>query len=70
MLELARQKIAYTRKEVSKEEALKCFNEKGDEYKIELIQELEDGTITLYNQGNFTDLCRGPHFPSTNQLKL
>lgn len=69
MQELARQKIAYTRKEVSKEDALKYFNEKGDEYKIELIQDLEDGTISFYNQGNFTDLCRGPHLPTTESIK-
>ena len=57
MKELASQKNAYDRKAVSKEEAMGLFNKKGDEYKTELISELEDGTITLYHQGNFTDLC-------------
>ena len=56
MQELARQKNVYTRKEVSKQEAINYFTEKGDEYKLELISELEDGTITFYKQGNFTDL--------------
>jgi len=60
MLELARQKNPYTRSEVSKADAIKYFTEKGDEYKLELIDGLEDGSITFYNQGNFTDLCRGP----------
>ncbi len=69
MLELARQKNSYIRKDVSKQEALDYFTEKGDEYKLELINELEDGTITFYNQGNFTDLCRGPHLPSTSNIK-
>jgi threonyl-tRNA synthetase len=69
MLELARQKNEYVRKETPKDEALKHYNEKGDEYKVELINELEDGTITLYTQGNFTDLCRGPHLPNTGLIK-
>ncbi|MEM1325829.1 MAG: threonine--tRNA ligase [Bacteroidota bacterium] len=69
MLELARQKNTYERKEVSKAEALSYFQEKGDEYKLELIDELEDGSITFYTQGNFTDLCRGPHLPSTGSIK-
>ncbi len=69
MIELARQKNQYIRKEVSKEEALDFYNKKGDEYKVELISELEDGTITLYEQGNFTDLCRGPHLPNTENIK-
>jgi len=69
MLELARQKNQYIRKEISKEEALDFFNKKGDEYKVELISELEDGTITLYEQGNFTDLCKGPHLPGTENIK-
>jgi threonyl-tRNA synthetase len=69
MLELARQKNDILRKEISKAEALKMFEEKGDEYKTELISELEDGTITLYSQGNFTDLCRGPHLPNTGLIK-
>jgi threonyl-tRNA synthetase len=69
MLELARNKSEYKRTEVSKADALKYFEEKGDEYKIELLQDLQDGTITFYQQGNFTDLCRGPHIPSTEQVK-
>jgi len=69
MTELARQKNEYTRSEISKSDALKYYQEKGDEYKIELINDLEDGTITFYNQGNFTDLCRGPHIPNTGFIK-
>lgn len=69
MLELAKQKNAYVRTEVSKADAIKYFEEKGDEYKLELIDELEDGTITFYQQGNFTDLCRGPHIPNTGTIK-
>ena len=69
MQELARQKQVYIRKEVSKEEALNYFNQKGDEYKLELINDLEDGQITFYETGNFTDLCRGPHLPDTAPIK-
>jgi threonyl-tRNA synthetase len=69
MKELASKNLTYTRKNVSKKEAMELFTKKGDEYKTELISELEDGTITLYTQGNFTDLCRGPHLPSTEPLK-
>lgn len=69
MTELARQKSDYVREEVSKAEALKYFTEKGDEYKLELLEELEDGSITFYKQGNFTDLCRGPHIPNTSFIK-
>ncbi len=69
MLELARQKNDIVRSEISKEDALKMFKAKGDELKQELIGELEDGTITLYNQGGFTDLCRGPHLPNTGYIK-
>jgi threonyl-tRNA synthetase len=69
MKELAAGNHQYTRREVSKKEALDIFSAKGDEYKTELIAELEDGTITLYTQGNFTDLCRGPHLPSTEPIK-
>ncbi len=69
ILELSRQKNEFVRTEVSKKEALKVFTEKGDEYKLELINELEDGTITFYKQGNFTDLCRGPHIPNTGLVK-
>lgn len=69
MLELARQKNAYVREEVSKSDANAYFTEKGDEYKLELIDGLEDGQITFYRQGNFTDLCRGPHIPDTGFIK-
>jgi threonyl-tRNA synthetase len=69
ILELAREKSAFVRKEVSKKDALAYFEEKGDEYKIELIQDLEDGSITFYTQGGFTDLCRGPHIPHTGFIK-
>ena len=54
---------------MTKEEAMKFFREKGDEYKTELIGELEDGTISFYHQGNFTDLCRGPHLADTTPIK-
>ncbi|MBN2773360.1 MAG: threonine--tRNA ligase [Prolixibacteraceae bacterium] len=69
MIELARQKNDIKRNEISKSDALKMFTEKGDNLKTELISELEDGSITLYNQGNFTDLCRGPHLPNTEAIK-
>lgn len=69
VLELARTKAPYVRHEVSKAEALSYFKEKNDEYKLELISELEDGTISFYTQGEFTDLCRGPHIPHTGFIK-
>lgn len=69
MKELAKQKNPYIRKEVSKSDALAFFTEKEDPYKIELIQDLPDGSITFYTQGNFTDLCRGPHIPDTGFVK-
>jgi threonyl-tRNA synthetase len=69
MLELARQKNEFVRKEVSKADAIAYFTEKGDQYKLELIEGLEDGEITFYTQGNFTDLCRGPHIPNTGFIK-
>lgn len=69
MRELAQRDVPYERIPVSKEEALAYFKQKGDPYKVELIEELEDGTITFYRQGNFTDLCRGPHLPSTGYIK-
>ncbi|NOR74594.1 MAG: threonine--tRNA ligase, partial [Draconibacterium sp.] len=69
MVELARQKNEIVRSEISKADALNLFNEKNDDLKEELISELEDGTITLYKQGNFTDLCRGPHLPNTSYIK-
>jgi len=69
MKELAAQNNKIIRSDVSKKEAMEIFGSKGDEYKTELISELEDGTITLYRQGNFTDLCRGPHLPDTSPIK-
>lgn len=69
MLELAKQKNEYVRKEVSKSEAIAYFQEKGDPYKLELLEELQDGSITFYQQGNFVDLCRGPHIPDTGKIK-
>lgn len=69
MKELAQQKNQFLRSEISKEEALDYFTKKGDEYKLELIHDLEDGTITFYKQGAFTDLCRGPHLPDTGYIK-
>ena len=69
MKELATKNLTYNRRDISKKDALDFFSKKGDEYKTELINELTDGTITLYTQGNFTDLCRGPHLPSTEPLK-
>jgi threonyl-tRNA synthetase len=69
MRELAKQKNAFVRKEVSKADALAYFTEKQDPYKLELIQDLPDGSITFYTQGNFTDLCRGPHIPDTGFIK-
>ena len=69
MLELARTKQPIVRKEISKADALKMFGDRGEEYKCELISELEDGTITTYTQGEFTDLCRGPHTPTTAPIK-
>ena len=69
MLELAREKQDFHRIDVSKEDALKYFGEKGDQYKCELISELQDGTITYYSNGAFTDLCRGPHLMNTEVIK-
>ncbi|MFO7575405.1 MAG: threonine--tRNA ligase [Bacteroidales bacterium] len=69
MKELASNNSSYIREEISKDKALALFGEKGDEYKTELISELEEGTISLYSHGNFTDLCRGPHLPSTEPIK-
>ncbi len=69
MMELARQKNEYVRTEVSKADATRFFTEKGDEYKLDLIKDLADGTITFYQQGEFTDLCRGPHIPNTGTIK-
>ena len=69
MKELAKQKNPFIRQEVSKQDALAYFTEKQDPYKLELISELADGTITFYTQGDFTDLCRGPHIPDTGHIK-
>jgi threonyl-tRNA synthetase len=67
--ELAKRESVFTRRDVSKAEALEYFTKKGDNYKLELINELADGTITFYEQGNFTDLCKGPHIPHTGFIK-
>jgi threonyl-tRNA synthetase len=69
MLDLARQKNEFLRTEVSKKDALQYFTKKDDEYKLDLLEGLADGTITFYQQGNFTDLCRGPHIPNTGFIK-
>jgi threonyl-tRNA synthetase len=69
MLELARQKHQFIRKDITKKEAIDYFKSKGDEYKLELIDELEDGSISLYESGDFLDLCRGPHIPDTSNIK-
>lgn len=69
MKELAKEKSAFIRKEISKAEAIAYFTEKQDPYKLELLEGLEDGSITFYTQGNFTDLCRGPHLPNTGPIK-
>lgn len=69
MLDLAKEKQEFIREEVSKSDAIAYFTEKGDEYKLDLIKDLEDGSITFYKQGNFTDLCRGPHIPNTGFIK-
>jgi len=69
MRELAASNHEFVREDISKDEAMELFTRKGDEYKTELIGELEDGTITIYKSGNFTDLCRGPHLPSTEPIR-
>jgi len=69
IIELARTKSEFIRKEISKADAIKYFTEKDDEYKLELLEGLEDGSITFYTQGGFTDLCRGPHIPNTGYIK-
>jgi len=69
MKEFAAMNLSYKRSEISKKDALELFSDKGDEYKVELIGELEDGTISLYKPGDFVDLCRGPHLPSTEPIK-
>ena len=69
MLELARRDVGYERHEVSKEDAVRYYKDRDNEYKLELIEDLEEGEISFYEQGNFTDLCRGPHIPSTGEIK-
>jgi threonyl-tRNA synthetase len=69
IMELAKSKNEFLRKEVSKSDAVAYFTEKGDEYKLDLLEGLEDGSITFYEQGNFVDLCRGPHIPNTGFIK-
>ena len=69
IIDLAREKNPFIRKEITKKEAIDFFKANNDPYKLELLNELEDGTITFYNQGNFTDLCRGPHIPNTGYIK-
>ena len=69
MKELAKQKNTFKRQPIAKKEAIEYFKEKGDEYKVELLQDLEDGKITFYTHGHFTDLCRGPHIPHTGHVK-
>lgn len=69
MYELARKKSTFERQDISKDEALSYYKDKGNEYKVDLIEDLDDGEITFYTQGNFTDLCRGPHVPHTGKIK-
>ena len=69
MTELAKKNSAFIRKEITKADAVSYFTQKSDEYKLDLLQNLEDGGITLYSQGEFTDLCRGPHIPNTSFIK-
>ncbi len=69
MLELAKVNSSFVRKDVSKADAISYFTEKGDEYKLELLQDLQDGSITFYEQGKFIDLCKGPHIPNTGFIK-
>jgi len=69
MLELAKQEQVFKRQAISKAEAIQYFKEKNDPYKLELLEDLEDGNITFYQQGNFVDLCRGPHLPHTGHIK-
>ena len=69
MIELARNKSKFVRKEISKEEAIEFYKGRNNEYKVDLLQDLEDGTITFYEQGAFTDLCKGPHIPDTSSIK-
>ena len=68
-IDLCSKNLSFERKKISKKEALKYFKDKGDQYKLELLEDLDDGKITFYNQGNFTDLCKGPHVPSSKFIK-
>ena len=68
-LDVARKKSTFDRQDISKADALKFYKERGNEYKVDLIEGLEDGNITFYTQGNFTDLCRGPHIPNSGVVK-
>ena len=69
MKELASKRVSFERKMISKKDAISYFTNKGDEYKLELLEKLEDGNITFYTQGNFTDLCKGPHIPCSQKIK-
>ncbi len=69
MTELAKKNEVFVRKDISKKDAIDFFTKKGDPYKLELLEGLSDGSITFYEQGNFTDLCRGPHIPNTGPIK-
>src|SRR6185312_15946640 len=69
MAELGKKNEPYLRKEISKADAVRYFADKGDEYKLDLLENLQDGQITFYTQGNFTDLCRGPHIPNTGFIR-
>ena len=69
MLELTKEKSAFQRQPISKAEAIEYFTKKGDKYKLDLLKDLPDGSITFYHQGNFTDLCKGPHIPNTGFIK-
>lgn len=69
MMQLIAEKQEIKRTAIAKADALKMFGDRGEQYKVELISELEDGTITTYSQGDFTDLCRGPHLPNTSYIK-
>ena len=69
MKELTSKKTMFQRKDISKKDAISYFSDKGDEYKLELLEDLKDGTITFYTQGDFTDLCKGPHIPSSEKIK-
>ena len=69
MKELISNKVTFKRQEITKKDAISHFKKKKDEYKLELLQELKDGDITFYSQGNFIDLCKGPHIPNSSKIK-